>query len=141
MNNIEDVKEWHRIADSDFDSAILLNEAVRRHLEIICYHCAQSVEKYLKGYLVNHDIIPLKTHDLPYLRSLCEEIDNIFATIKTECDFLNRFANDIRYPHRRETTESDVSLAIGAVEKIRNIKPILDLREVVAADYQAEAEF
>ena len=51
MNN-EEVKEWLEIADKDFDSAQILNEAVRRHYEIICYLCAQAVEKYLKGYLV-----------------------------------------------------------------------------------------
>jgi HEPN domain-containing protein len=43
--NIDDVLEWIEIADNDFDSAILLNEAVRKHCEIICYHCAQAVEK------------------------------------------------------------------------------------------------
>jgi HEPN domain-containing protein len=46
---IEDVIEWIQLADDDFDSAKLLNEAVRRHYEIICYHCAQAVEKYLKA--------------------------------------------------------------------------------------------
>jgi len=30
--NIDDVKEWIEIADNDFDSAILLNEAVRSEI-------------------------------------------------------------------------------------------------------------
>jgi HEPN domain-containing protein len=42
--NIEDVAEWIQIADDDFDSAKLLNEAVRKHYEIICYHCAPISE-------------------------------------------------------------------------------------------------
>ena len=33
--NIDDVLEWLQIADSDLDSAILLNEAVRKHREVI----------------------------------------------------------------------------------------------------------
>ena len=61
--NIEDVKEWMEIADNDFDSAILLNESVRKHYEIICYHCAQTVEKHIKGYLISKNIIPQKTHE------------------------------------------------------------------------------
>ena len=77
---------------------------------------------------IEDTIIPKKTHDLPYLNSLCVEIDNNFAIIKTECDFLNRFANDIRYPNKHEVSESDVNFSINAVEKIRNFKPILDLR-------------
>ena len=50
--NTHDVREWLRMADNDFDTALLLNVAVRRHYEIICYHCAQAVEKYLKGFLI-----------------------------------------------------------------------------------------
>jgi HEPN domain-containing protein len=49
--NIDDVMEWMKLADDDFDSAKILNESIRKHYEIICYHCAQAVEKYLKGYL------------------------------------------------------------------------------------------
>jgi len=51
MNN-EEAREWMTIADSDLDSAKILNNAVYKHCEIICYHCAQAVEKYFKGYLV-----------------------------------------------------------------------------------------
>ena len=65
--NIDDVKEWIEIADNDFDSAKILNEAARKHYEIICYLCSQAVEKYLKGYLVFMDVVPKKTHDLRFL--------------------------------------------------------------------------
>jgi HEPN domain-containing protein len=129
MNN-EEVIEWITIADNDFDSAIILNEAMRKHYEIICYHCAQATEKYLKGFLVFHDVIPEKTHDISYLNKCCFKIDSVFQNIQTSCDFLNRFANDIRYPHKFETTETDTNRAIDAVEKIRNFKPILDLRNI-----------
>jgi len=94
--NIEDVAEWIKIADDDFDSAQILNQSFRKHHEIICYHCAQAAEKYLKGYLEYKDIVPEKTHNLTYLNSICIDQDNSFINIKTECDFLNKFANDIR---------------------------------------------
>jgi HEPN domain-containing protein len=99
MNN-ENVKEWLQLADDDLYSAKILNKAIRRPYEIICYHCAQATEKYLKGYLTFRDIIPKKTHDLVFLYSLCIEKDIEFQNIKTICEFLNRFANDIRYPHK-----------------------------------------
>jgi HEPN domain-containing protein len=129
--NIEDVLEWIEIADNDFDSAMILNKAVRKHYEIICYHCSQAVEKYLKGYLVSQSIIPLKTHDLRFLNNLCTEQEQNFDNLITECAFLNKFANDIRYPHKYETTESDVTYSISIVEKIRNFNPIIDLRNIV----------
>jgi hypothetical protein len=59
------------------------------------------------------------------------ENENEFQNIKTACDFLNRFANDIRYPHKYEVDKNDVDIAIGAVEKVRNIKPIIDLRNKI----------
>jgi HEPN domain-containing protein len=125
----EEVKEWLRLADDDLDSARILNKSVRKHYAIICYHCAQAVEKYLKGYLVYNEIIPKKTHDLLFLNNLCIELDKDFEEIITECGYVNRFAKDIRYPHKYEIDESDVHYAINAVERVRDIKPVAALRK------------
>ena len=132
--NIDDAKEWIIIADNDFDSAKLLNESIRRHYEIICYHCAQAVEKYLKGYLVYNEIVPRKTHDLLFLNSVCIEKDKRFENIIIGCGFLNRFTGDIRYPHRYETTEADANFSIETVEKIRDFDPILELRNIISKE-------
>ncbi|MDR1316321.1 MAG: HEPN domain-containing protein [Spirochaetales bacterium] len=120
----EDVKDWLRIGDEDFDSARILNESARKHCEIICYLCAQAIEKYLKGYLAWNDVIPEKTHNLTYLNRVCTEKDKFFENIKTECDILTRYSNDIRYPHKYEVNESDANFSIEAVEEIRNAEPI-----------------
>jgi HEPN domain-containing protein len=74
--NSEDVAEWIKIADDDFDSVEILNQSFRKHNEIICYHCAQAVEKYLKGYLEYKDIVPEKTHNLTCLNSICIDKEN-----------------------------------------------------------------
>jgi HEPN domain-containing protein len=129
--DIEDVKEWIKYADNDLDSAKILNEAVRKHSEIICYLCAQAVEKYLKGYLIYQNIEPKKTHDLSYLNSFCIEKDNNFNKIQPLCDFLTTFAKSVRYPHKYEITEDDVTFSINAVEKVRNCKPIIELIDLV----------
>ncbi|GHV72129.1 hypothetical protein AGMMS49928_27910 [Spirochaetia bacterium] len=125
----EDVIEWLSIADDDFDSAKILNESVRKHFEIICYLCAQAVEKYLKGYLIWNDIIPEKTHNLAYLNKLCAEKDKVFEDIKTECGILNRFSNDVRYPHKYEVDENDVNYSLSAVEKTKNLNPLMNIRK------------
>ena len=138
--NIEDVAEWIKIADDDFDSAEILNQSFRKHNEIICYHCAQAVEKYLKGYLEYKDIVPEKTHNLTYLNSICIDQDKNFINIKTECDFLNKFANDIRYPHRYETKESDVNFCIDAVKKIIKFDPINNLRNITSDENNFDFE-
>ena len=102
----------------------MLNELVRKPYEIICYHCAQAIEKYLKGYLTFNDIIPQKTHNLLVLLELCIEKDNCFENIKTECGTMSRYANEIRYPHRIEIKVEDVNYSIKVAEKIKNIEPI-----------------
>jgi HEPN domain-containing protein len=130
MNN-EEAQEWLEVADNDFHAVNILNKDVRKPREIICYHCAQAVEKYLKGFLVYHDIIPKKTHDLVLLNDICFEIDNDFQNIYDECRFLYRFAIDIRYPNKNEVTDGDLIFAIAAVEKVRDFKPISDMRTSV----------
>jgi len=127
---IKDVIEWIMIADEDLYSAKILNEQIRRPYEIICYHCAQATEKYLKGYLAFVDFVAPKTHNLSLLLDLCIENSNDFEVIRTECVILNKFANDIRYPHRIEIKEEDVIYAINAVERIKNIIPIKNLIDI-----------
>ena len=128
---IKDVMEWIQIADDDLYSAKTLNESVRRPYEIICYHCAQATEKYLKGYLAYNNITPQKTHNLLFLHELCVGNEKSFDLIRTECSLLNRFTNEIRYPHRIDIREEDVRYSISAVERIRDLEPIKILRDII----------
>jgi HEPN domain-containing protein len=129
--NINDVKEWMTIADADFDSAKILNESVRKYREVICYLCAQAIEKYLKCYLAYNDIIPQKTHNLVLLNDKCAETDGSFGEIKIECGFINRYVNEIRYPYRLEVYEEDVIYVINSVERIRNLDALKNIREEI----------
>jgi HEPN domain-containing protein len=131
---IKDVLEWIQIADEDFYSAQLLNEALRKPYEIICYHCAQATEKYLKGYLAYNNITTPKTHNLLLLHELCVEKDIAFENIRTECSLLNRFTNEIRYPHKIEIKEEDVKYSLNAVEQIKNVDPIKKLRDSIIGE-------
>jgi hypothetical protein len=47
------VKEWIRKAERDLDTAHLTLDNKPAYTDIICYHCQQAVEKYLKAYLVH----------------------------------------------------------------------------------------
>jgi HEPN domain-containing protein len=132
--NIDDAMEWIQIADDDLYSAQMLNKLARKPYEIICYHCAQAVEKYLKGYLTYYDIMPQKTHNLLVLLELCLKKDNYFENIKTDCGILNRYTNEIRYPHRMEINIEDANYAIKAAEKIKDIEPIIKIIEIINAE-------
>jgi HEPN domain-containing protein len=43
-------EEWLQYANSDFEAAKFSQSMLPTPLEIICYHCQQSSEKYLKGF-------------------------------------------------------------------------------------------
>jgi HEPN domain-containing protein len=129
--NLNDTILWFYKADGDFDAAKILNDAYRKHTEIICYLCAQATEKYLKGYLVYKDHKIENTHNLPYLNKLCITYDKQFEEIKIDCGILNKFNNNIRYPDGIETDEKDVALSLKTIEKIMKLKPLLDLREQI----------
>ena len=128
---IKDVMEWIQLADEDLYSARILSDAPRKPFEIICYHCAQAIEKYLKAYLIYNDKIPEKTHNLRFLNDLCVEIDKEFQNITSLCDYINRFANDIRYPHKYEVNDSDVQFSLNAVKKIMNFDPMIKIRNEI----------
>ena len=130
--NIKDVREWMIIADDDFDSAKILNAAAKKHMEVICYLCAQAAEKYLKCYLTYNNIIPQKTHNLVLLNDSCSEINQNFLNIKMECGFLNRYNNEIRYPHRIQVYEEDVNFVLRAVEKIKGLEELQNIRNEIS---------
>jgi len=135
---IKDIAEWLLIADEDFYSAQILNQQVRRPYEIICYHCAQAVEKYFKGYLAYHDISVPKTHNLPLLLELCIAGNAEFEKLRTQCGILNKFTNEIRYPYRLELHDEDVLYSLGAVTMIKSIKPIKDLLDIILHETKKE---
>ena len=51
MNNREIANEWFSYEENDLNSAKFLLNMYPKPLEIICNHCQQSAEKYLKGFL------------------------------------------------------------------------------------------
>ena len=85
MNRKELVKEWFFIADKDLGSAIFLKNMKPVPLEIICYHCQQCAEKYLKGFLAFKEEKIEKSHDLILLNKKCREYNIDFKEIEEEC--------------------------------------------------------
>jgi HEPN domain-containing protein len=126
---IETIVEWFSFADADLDSARILKEAHRQHKEIICYHCQQAVEKYLKGFLMSQGVIPPKNHALEMLCALCSEKDETFNAIAKYCAYLSPFAVRVRYPHEMEITGDNVEKALKIAEAVSIFAPILKLKE------------
>jgi len=112
------IAEWLRYAGNDFETVKILSQHHPMQLEIICYHCQQAAEKVLKAFLLYNDREPSKTHNLENLVDLCKEISGEFDEIIEECEYLNPFGVQLRYPFGLELVESDAIISIQKCEKI-----------------------
>ena len=118
MDNRIFSKEWFDIAEQDLSSAKYLQNMQPIPIEIICYHCQQSAEKFLKGYLAGNGHKIVKTHDLILLNNLCKKFNDEFKLVEEECLRLTDYGVNIRYPYPLDLNIVDMKLAIKDAEKI-----------------------
>ncbi|RJP56061.1 MAG: HEPN domain-containing protein [Deltaproteobacteria bacterium] len=96
---IEDlVNKWINKAEKDLLTAERELSFEDPITDIICFHCQQTVEKYLKAFLVYHQIYFTKTHRIMDLLELCATEDSSFKDELEDADNLTDYAVEIRYP-------------------------------------------
>jgi HEPN domain-containing protein len=108
------VNEWIYFAQMDYyDCALYLAQNRRpAPVEIICYHCQQSVEKILKGYIAAHGGTIIKTHDLKVLIEQCRQYSSDFDDYAKSCFALTAYISSTRYPPKPELMEQDMERAL-----------------------------
>ncbi len=115
----EYLKEWVGKAEEDYEVAItLVRKRKRPTPNAVCFHCQQCAEKYLKAFLVRHQVAFPKIHDLRELRRLSVVVD---PTIDLITDLLIRlapYAVEFCYPGEDATVE-EAKDAARAVKEIR----------------------
>ena len=136
---IKTVLEWFYFTDADFDSALILNDAHRKHNQIICYHCQQAVEKYLKAFLCYNGMIPPRLHILETLCALCSEYDAAFNGIAKDCAYLTPFAVNARYPLEMEVTSANTVKSLEITRKIKEFPPLAELKTKMLIENADEA--
>lgn len=93
------VKNWILKANNDFKTGKDEMATEEPATDTICFHMQQYVEKYLKGYLVFHQVDFRKTHDIAELIELCKSVRDDFDELYgMEVDSLTIYAAEIRYP-------------------------------------------
>lgn len=113
--------EWIKKADDDLRTAETMITIEEPPIWIICYHCQQVAEKYLKAYLVKNDLGFREVHNLVYLFKLCVGKDVDFKKIEEDLKLLNPYAVTTRYPFV-ETREYTIEEAKEAIAKAKKIK-------------------
>ncbi|NJD02516.1 MAG: HEPN domain-containing protein [Ruminiclostridium sp.] len=134
MDNQIRAQEWQRLAEQDLKSAGYLLNMHPVPLEIVCYLCQQSAEKYMKGYLVLYGINPPKIHDLNELRKLCSEYSNTFKDIADQCSDLTAYGIQPRYPMESILEEQDMRQALASAKTIQDF--VLDFAPEMVPEEQ-----
>lgn len=120
MPNEEIVQEWIVRAEEDFGFASS-SLKLANYFAQICFHFQQAAEKYLKAFIIAHDLEFRPVHNLLELLAICEEKDSTIAEIEEACRYLNPFYIDTRYPVHWPT-QYDNEIALKAQETAEAIK-------------------
>jgi HEPN domain-containing protein len=140
MDNLAQAQEWQRFAAMDLNSAEYLLNMHPVPVEIICYHCQQSAEKHLKGYLVLCGKNPPKIHDLDELCKLCSELSDTFKDIADQCSDLTAYGVQPRYPMELMLEEQDMRQALNSAKAIRDFVLVLAPEMVPEEQEQNESQ-
>jgi HEPN domain-containing protein len=141
MNQDEIIKDlvnkWITKADKDLLSAERELSFENPVTETVCFHCQQAVEKYLKAFLVYHQIYFTKTHKIIDLLELCATVDSSFKDELEDADNLTDYAVEIRYPD--VWLEPGIEDAEEALEIAKKVKEFVLNKINFANDTKKEA--
>ncbi|MFQ5656461.1 MAG: HEPN domain-containing protein [Candidatus Methylomirabilales bacterium] len=126
------IQQWLSKADKDLRVARVLLEAHLEDFENVGFHAQQAAEKYIKAFLVRHQIEFPKTHDIAILRRLVGGVDQRTAQRLAPAEVLTPYGVTFRYPGAitfLSREEGDQALKLA--EQVRDIvldslKPYLD---------------
>jgi HEPN domain-containing protein len=113
------VDEWIDKAEADYAGAVALKRQRKAPLpDLVCYHCQQSAEKYLKAFLVMNSSSPPHIHHLPTLVNQCSLIDPALNSILPLARALDPYSVTTRYPGVT-LTPSDADTAVKLLRSLR----------------------
>jgi HEPN domain-containing protein len=116
----EFTREWIRKAEIDFKTAGHLFQGGPDFAEGTAFHSQQAGEKYLKAFLVWHQIEFRKTHDIEALLRLAGKVDDKLPEILREAVILTPYGVDYRYPGEYpEVTIADAKRALRLADCVR----------------------
>jgi len=103
MSDVKELKSWIAHAEEDFEAARALMLLKKPLLGGASFHAQQCAEKYLKALLILKDVDFPKTHDLPTLKPLCNEVGILTGFDIRQLIDLTEYAVHRRYPGDQPT--------------------------------------
>lgn len=98
MANPKSTKMWFKKARQDLKTAKYLNPIEPDFYSGIVFHCQQSAEKAIKGFLTFHNVRVLKTHDMDKLLESISRIDTKLSEKYAPVKTFTLYAVEYRYP-------------------------------------------
>src|SRR5271168_2534715 len=90
--------KWVQKAEQDWQVAHKLGDENLPPRDIVCFHCQQAAEKYLKALLQENGLVVPKTHEVADIIDLLVPGDATLARLRRQADSLTQYAVDYRYP-------------------------------------------
>ena len=90
--------KWVQKAEADWEVAHKLAGENPPPRDIVCFHCQQAAEKYLKALLQESGLVVPKTHDLVNVLKLLLPADATLDSLRRKARSLTQYAVDYRYP-------------------------------------------
>ena len=124
----KETAEWIRKAERDYRVAEGLAQNRPPEHDIVCFHCQQAAEKFLKALLVELGLTVPRTHNLEDLIGLLQPHYRSLTTLHRGAVYLSRFAVETRYPGF-PTRRSQANAARRWADQVRAaVRNILGLR-------------
>jgi len=129
----DDIIQWIIKADHDLGTAKITYLHIPEYLDTVTFHCQQSVEKYLKAYLIFLGIDFRFTHDLVYLIDLITQKDKDFINLYDELSELQSYAVEVRYPYETVYLRNDI--VEDAMSTAMNVRRMVMDKMALSVDY------
>jgi len=116
-----ETEAWISKAEGDYIGAsALAKNRSKKIAHLTSFAAQQSAEKYLKAFLVEHNVAFPKTHDLAKeLLPRCLNIDKSFSVLEPHLEFLDPYAVQFRYPGDI-VTPAEARDALKAAKSVRS---------------------
>ena len=124
MANPKATQLWFGKAREDLKVAKHLRPLEKDFFSGIVFHCQQSSEKAIKGFLTYHNVRVLKTHDMEKLLNAVATINAGLAVKYAQVIVMSQYAVEHRYPDADQKlpllTEKIVLDAVSLAEELYN---------------------
>ena len=110
--------KWVRKAEQDWQVAHKLAGENPPPRDVVCFHCQQAAEKYLKALLQESGQVEPRTHDLVNVLNLLLPADATLVSLRRQSRALTRYAVDYRYPGEM-ASKRQMQAALRHADQIR----------------------